>query len=122
VLAYLEFAANQNGYGDILQLGDGSSAQNTLASVPHNLVLDHLYVHGDPSLGQKRCIALNAAQVTTSIRTSPSARRSARTLRRSAAGTVPARTPSRTIIWKRPARISCSGARIRRSRTWCLTT
>ena len=63
-LQYLEFAGNLNGYGDILVLGDGSSAQNTLASVPHDLLLDHLYVHGDPWRGQKRCIALNAAVVT----------------------------------------------------------
>jgi hypothetical protein len=63
-LRYLEFGANQGGYGDIIQLGDGSSAQNTLAQVPHHLVLAHLYVHGDARLGQKRCIALNAATVT----------------------------------------------------------
>jgi hypothetical protein len=63
-LRYLEFGANQNGYGDIIQLGDGSSAQNTLGEVPHHLVLGHLYVHGDPRFGQKRCIALNAASVT----------------------------------------------------------
>jgi hypothetical protein len=61
---YLEFGANQNGYGDIIQIGDGSSAQNTLDKVPHDLVLSHLYVHGDARLGQKRCIALNGAGVT----------------------------------------------------------
>jgi hypothetical protein len=63
-LRYLEFAANQNGQGDILQIGDGSKAQNTLARVPHHMVLAHLYIHGDPRLGQKRGIALNAAHVT----------------------------------------------------------
>ena len=63
-LRYLEFGANQNGYGDILQIGDGSAAQNTLARVPHDLVLSHLYVHGDRLFGQKRCVALNAAKVT----------------------------------------------------------
>jgi len=65
-LRYLEFAANQNGYGDIIQIGDGSSAQNTLPEVPHDIVLSHLYVHGDPLQGQKRCIALNAAAVSIS--------------------------------------------------------
>jgi hypothetical protein len=65
-LRYLEFAANQNGYGDIIQIGDGSSSQNTLARVPHDIVLSHLYVHGDPLLGQKRCIALNARTVAIS--------------------------------------------------------
>jgi hypothetical protein len=63
VLAYLEFAANYQGYGDIVQIGDGSNAQNTLDKVPHDFVLEHLYVHGDPSVGQKRGIALNAAHV-----------------------------------------------------------
>jgi PKD repeat protein len=63
-LAYLEFAGNLNGYGDVLQLGDGSDAQNTLDEVPHHLVLAHVYVHGDAQLGQKRCIALNAGDVT----------------------------------------------------------
>jgi hypothetical protein len=63
-LRYLEFGANDQGFGDIIQLGDGSSAQNTLARVPHHLVLSHLYIHGDPLVGQKRGIALNAAHVT----------------------------------------------------------
>ena len=63
-LEYLQFGPNQNGYGDILQIGDGSAAQNTLDKVPHHLTLAHVYIHGDPLLGQKRCIALNAAHVT----------------------------------------------------------
>ncbi len=63
-LRYLEFAANQGGYGDIIQVGDGSSSQNTLARVPHHIVLAHLYIHGDRLLGQKRCVALNGAAVT----------------------------------------------------------
>jgi hypothetical protein len=66
ILRYLEFAANKGGYGDILQIGDGSRAQNTLAVVPHDIALQHLYIHGDPALGQKRAIALNAASVTIS--------------------------------------------------------
>ncbi len=56
--------ANQNGYGDLIQIGDGSSAQNTIDKVPHDFVLSHLYVHGDPLVGQKRCVSLNAATVT----------------------------------------------------------
>jgi PKD repeat protein len=63
-IRYLEFAANRTGFGDILQIGDGSSAQNSLDKVPHHIVLNHLYVHGDPIFGQKRCIALNAANTT----------------------------------------------------------
>ena len=61
-LLFLEFQANANGIGDIVTLGDGSSAQNSLAQVPHDLTVDRCYVHGDPKLGQKRGIALNSAR------------------------------------------------------------
>ena len=49
------------GGGDLITLGDGSSAQTTLAQIPHDLVLDRLYIHGDAEKGQKRGIALNSA-------------------------------------------------------------
>src|SRR5918995_838024 len=62
-IRYVEFAPNPWGTGDIIQLGDGSPAQNTSDLVPHHLILRHVYVHGDASVGQKRCIALNAADV-----------------------------------------------------------
>src|SRR4051812_38731415 len=52
-LSYLAFAANVDGSGDIIQLGDGSKAQNSNNQIPHDLILDHVYVHGDPLLGQK---------------------------------------------------------------------
>jgi hypothetical protein len=63
-LQLLEFSANLQGQGDIIQLGDGSSNQNTLAVVPHDLILDRVYVHGDPAFGQKRGVALNSASTT----------------------------------------------------------
>lgn len=63
-LAYLEFPATREGYGDIIAIGDGSSAQADASTAAHDIVLDHLYVHGDPLLGQKRGIALNGASVT----------------------------------------------------------
>jgi hypothetical protein len=63
-IGYIEFQANTGSGGDIIELGDGSAAQDTLAQVPHDFLLDHLYVHGDPATGQKRGIALNAAAVT----------------------------------------------------------
>ncbi len=56
---FVEFEANLKGLGDIIALGDGSSAQNTLSLVPHHLILDRVYVHGDPLNGQKRGISLN---------------------------------------------------------------
>jgi hypothetical protein len=65
-VAYLEFANNKDGAGDIITIGDGSSAQSQLAQVPFEIVLDHLYVHGDPAVGQKRGIALNGRAVTIS--------------------------------------------------------
>jgi hypothetical protein len=63
-LVLLEFPANREGYGEIIQLGDGSSAQNDLSQVPYEIELDRLYVHGHPVIGQKRGIALNARAVT----------------------------------------------------------
>jgi hypothetical protein len=51
-----------NGIGDLIDLGDGG--ETSLARVPHHLVLDRVYAHGDPSLGQKRGISLNSAATT----------------------------------------------------------
>ena len=64
-LELLEFLGNVNGAGDIITLGGGSQTE---ADVPHNLIVDRVYVHGDPIVGQKRGIALNsgAAQVINS--------------------------------------------------------
>jgi hypothetical protein len=63
-LQFLEFQGNKDGFGDMIQLGDGSSRQNSLAAVPHDIELDRVYIHGDPLVGQKRCVALNASAVT----------------------------------------------------------
>ena len=63
-LLCLEFPATKDGYGDIVQIGDGSSAQTQMAQVPYEIVLDRVYIHGDPLYGQKRGIALNARTVT----------------------------------------------------------
>ncbi|HXD74729.1 MAG TPA: hypothetical protein VN628_13370, partial [Vicinamibacterales bacterium] len=63
-LVNLEFLANYQGYNDVIDFGDGSSAQNSLAGVPHDLVADRLYIHGDPVYGQKRAIGLNSASTT----------------------------------------------------------
>jgi hypothetical protein len=65
-IGFVEFPANKDGFGDILQIGDGSPAQSQPAQVPFDIVLDHLYVHGDPQTGQKRGIALNGRSVTVS--------------------------------------------------------
>ena len=53
-----------NGGGDLITLGEGSAAQVSLARVPHDLMLERVYIHGDPLRGQKRGIALNSASTT----------------------------------------------------------
>lgn len=63
-IMFVEFQANANGYGDILALGAGDSSQTLLSQVPYSLVLDRVYVHGDPVVGQKRGIALNSRDTT----------------------------------------------------------
>jgi parallel beta helix pectate lyase-like protein len=52
------------GGSDLITLGDGSSAQTSLSQIPHDLVIDRVYIHGDPDKGQKRGIALNSASTT----------------------------------------------------------
>ena len=48
------------GANDIVRLGDGSTAQNSLSLVPHDLVVSHCYIHGLAGVEQKRGIALNS--------------------------------------------------------------
>ena len=59
-LMFLEFQANLNGSGDILSLGAGDSSQTQLSQVPYAFMIDRVYVHGDPLVGQKRGIALHS--------------------------------------------------------------
>jgi hypothetical protein len=63
-LENLEFLPTASGFGDIVALGDGGAGQKALAAVPHHLVVDRCYIHGDPVRGQKRGIALNSAATT----------------------------------------------------------
>jgi hypothetical protein len=60
----LEFQANAGGLGDILTLGSGAREQSSLAVVPHDLAVDRCFIHGDPAVGQKRCVALNSASTS----------------------------------------------------------
>ncbi|HEV2705044.1 MAG TPA: hypothetical protein VGV59_03920, partial [Pyrinomonadaceae bacterium] len=46
---------------DLVKLGDGSLAQNTLDKVPHHLVIDRCYLHAFPEQAVKRGVALNSA-------------------------------------------------------------
>lgn len=45
----------------IISLGDGSAAQNTIDRLPHDLILDRVYVHGHARLNLQRCISLQSA-------------------------------------------------------------
>jgi hypothetical protein len=63
-LQLLEFEGNRNGDGVIVLLGSGARDQHTLDAVPHDLIVDRCYVHGDPEVGQKAGIALNSAATT----------------------------------------------------------
>ncbi|HZI17548.1 MAG TPA: hypothetical protein VEY09_03045 [Pyrinomonadaceae bacterium] len=53
---------------ELVQFGDGSSAQNSPEKIPHSLVLDRCYVHGEPEGTLKRAVALNsgAAEILNS--------------------------------------------------------
>jgi len=50
--------------GDMVRLGDGSSAQNSLSQVPHDLAIDRCYIHSTTDGELKRGIALNSASTT----------------------------------------------------------
>jgi hypothetical protein len=64
-LRFLEFQANGGGYNEIIALGSGDrSIQTTLSQVPQNIVIDQVYIHGDPVTGQKRGIGLNSGNTT----------------------------------------------------------
>ncbi len=63
-LMFLEVGPGRMATGDLLDLGDGSAAQNQLSQVPHHLIVDRVYVHGHPVNGQKRGIGLNSADTT----------------------------------------------------------
>src|SRR5262245_13317159 len=59
-LLFLEFLGNKDGAGDVIALGAGGAAQTQLSQVPYALIVDRVYVHGDPIAGQKRGIALHS--------------------------------------------------------------
>src|SRR5438105_1675112 len=50
--------------GDLIALGDGTSAQNSLDLVPHHLTFDRCYMHGEPTTPLKRGIALNSGETS----------------------------------------------------------
>src|SRR5215217_2751259 len=49
---------------DLIRLGGGDSSQTDLASVPHHLILDRLWVHGFEAQDLQRGISLNSAETS----------------------------------------------------------
>jgi hypothetical protein len=47
---------------NLVEFGNASAAQSTLASVPHHLVIDRCYIHGNPAYAQRRGIGLNSGE------------------------------------------------------------
>jgi hypothetical protein len=48
----------------IMTLGQSFVPQTTLESVPHDIILDRMYVHGHATLDTQRCIGLNSARTS----------------------------------------------------------
>jgi hypothetical protein len=48
----------------ILLLGDGTAAQNSLEQVPHDLIVERCYIHGNAGGNMRRGVALNSASTT----------------------------------------------------------
>ena len=116
---FLEFPSTKDGYGDIIQLGDGSSAQTqTRAGAVRDRARPRLHSRPPALRAEARHRAQRAHGDDPQLVRRPTSRRWARTRRRSAAGTAPDRSRSRTTISRRRARSFCSAAPIPRSRTW----
>jgi Carbohydrate binding module (family 6) len=62
-LQFLEILPSSSTSGTTLvEFGSaGTSSQSSLSQVPHHLVIDRCYVHGNPSYGYRRGLALNSA-------------------------------------------------------------
>jgi hypothetical protein len=56
------FEANQNGAGDVITLGGASATSE--AQLPHHIELDRVLIAGDPVVGQKRGLSVNATHVS----------------------------------------------------------
>jgi hypothetical protein len=63
-LMLLELGPTASASSDVVVLGDSSAAQSSGSGIPHDLVVDRCYIHGDPVRGQKRGIAMNGAAIT----------------------------------------------------------
>jgi hypothetical protein len=66
-LLFLEFLpASSSASVNLVEFGAAGSSQSTLSSVPHDLVMDRCYLHGNPSYGHRRGLALNSGHTVIS--------------------------------------------------------
>lgn len=60
-LMFLEMAPSaENQMANLVELGSTDATQNQLSEVPQHIVIDRCFIHGDPSYGQRRGLALNS--------------------------------------------------------------
>ena len=63
-LAGLEIAAADGlEMTGLVLLGETGQRQDTPEEVPHDIVLDHVFIHGNPTVQLQRCVAFNAARL-----------------------------------------------------------
>src|SRR5205807_1747111 len=55
----IEFTVSAGAYSTGL-VRFGSGYETTLAQLPHHLIIDRCYIHGDPTTGGRRGVALNS--------------------------------------------------------------
>src|SRR5262245_44623254 len=53
----------QEGWYTLVDIGDNSDEQTSLAQVPRGIVFDRVFIHGHPFKGQQRCVGLNGSNV-----------------------------------------------------------
>jgi hypothetical protein len=61
-LQFLEIVGNAAGMYEIVRLGSGT--EPTLASQPQHIILDRVYIHGHPTMGSRRGVAVNGRNIT----------------------------------------------------------
>ena len=60
----IEFGPTTKGYFNIIEIG--TSKENSVNDLPHHIEFDRVYVHGDPTFGQRRGIAANGRNLKIS--------------------------------------------------------
>jgi hypothetical protein len=64
-LLLLEFLpASSTSSVNLVEFGHAGTNQSTLSVVPHHLVIDRCYLHGNPTYGHRRGLALNSGDAT----------------------------------------------------------